>query len=156
MNPSKSFLSKKFGFFGATMLPKRGSGINRKRRAVDVNNGLVQEQGNNDSTLKKVHLINKMKQSKLAIDLLSSEGPKLNKIQVSDLIKQYLKDIRISDTHLSRIGAFTVHASDVDSFNWLLNEFTAILATNDRASAKSYVPRSVQRIKDTDKVAFVK
>ena len=51
---------------------------------------------------------------------------------------------------------FTLYASDEGSFNCLLNEFTAILATNGQATAKLYTPRSFQRIKDTDKVAFVK
>ncbi|CAF4644067.1 unnamed protein product, partial [Rotaria sp. Silwood2] len=37
-----------------------------------------------------------------------------------------------------------------------LNELTPILATNGQATAKIYVPRSIQRIKDTEKVAFVK
>ncbi|CAF5025883.1 unnamed protein product, partial [Rotaria sp. Silwood1] len=57
---------------------------------------------------------------------------------------------------LSRTGNFTLYASDVSSFNRLLNELIPILATNGQATAKIYVPRSIQRIKDTGKVAFVK
>ncbi|CAF5195719.1 unnamed protein product [Rotaria magnacalcarata] len=77
-------------------------------------------------------------------------------MQVSDLIKKHLKDIRVHDIQLSRTGMFTLYASDVNSFNRLLNEFTAILATNGRTSANLFVPRSIQRIKDTDKIAFIK
>ncbi|CAF4117201.1 unnamed protein product [Rotaria magnacalcarata] len=77
-------------------------------------------------------------------------------MQVSDLIKKHLKDIRVNDIQLSRIGMFTLYASYASSFNRLLNEFTAILATNGPTSAELYVPRSSQRIKDTDKIAFVK
>ncbi|CAF2127834.1 unnamed protein product [Rotaria magnacalcarata] len=77
-------------------------------------------------------------------------------MQVTDLIKKHLKDIRVNDIQLSRTGMFTIYASDVSSFNRLLNEFTAILATNGQTSTKLYVPRSIQRIKDTDKIAFVK
>ncbi|CAF3154284.1 unnamed protein product [Rotaria socialis] len=77
-------------------------------------------------------------------------------MQVSDLIKKHLKDIRVNDIQLSRTGMFTLYAIDVSSFNRLLNEFTAILATNGQTSAKLYVPRSIQGIKDTDKIAFVK
>ncbi|CAF4054046.1 unnamed protein product, partial [Rotaria sordida] len=85
-----------------------------------------------------------------------AEGVKLNKLQLNDVIKQHLKDLRISDIQLSRAGIFTLYATDVSSFNRLLNELTPILATNGQATAKIYVPRSIQRIKDTEKVAFVK
>ncbi|CAF3855832.1 unnamed protein product [Rotaria sp. Silwood1] len=71
-------------------------------------------------------------------------------------MKQHLKDLRISDIQLSRTGIFTIYAIDVNSFNRLLNELTPILATNGQATAKVYVPRSIQRIKDTEKVVFVK
>ncbi|CAF4266248.1 unnamed protein product [Rotaria magnacalcarata] len=77
-------------------------------------------------------------------------------MQVSDLIKKHFKDIRVDDIQLSHTGLFALYASDVSSFNRLFNEFTAILATNGQTSAKLYVPRSIQRIKDTDKIAFVK
>ncbi|CAF5208443.1 unnamed protein product, partial [Rotaria magnacalcarata] len=50
----------------------------------------------------------------------------------------------------------TLYASDVSSFNRLLNEFTIILAANGQQAAKIFVPRSIQRIKDTEMVAFVK
>ncbi|CAF4679021.1 unnamed protein product, partial [Rotaria sp. Silwood2] len=83
-------------------------------------------------------------------------GVKLNKLQLNDVIKQHLKDLRISDIQLSRTGNFTIYAADVRSFNHLLNELTPLLARNGQATAKIYVPRSIQRIKDTEKVAFVK
>ncbi|CAF4993394.1 unnamed protein product, partial [Rotaria socialis] len=65
-------------------------------------------------------------------------------------------DVKIHDIQLSRSGLFTLYASDVSSFNRLLNEFTIILATNGQQAAKIFVPRSIQRIKDTEMVAFVK
>ncbi|CAF4417421.1 unnamed protein product, partial [Rotaria sp. Silwood2] len=95
-------------------------------------------------------------QSKFSIAPLILEGVKLNKLQLNDTIKQNLIDLRISDIQLSRSGSFTLYASDISSFNCLLNELTPILATNGQATAKIYVPRSIQRIKDTEKVAFVK
>ncbi|CAF1414788.1 unnamed protein product [Adineta steineri] len=67
-----------------------------------------------------------------------------------------MKDIEVLDIQLSRAGAFTIYASDVDSFNRLLNEFTGILVTPGHPTAKIYVPRLVQRIRDTERVAFVK
>ncbi|CAF1476924.1 unnamed protein product [Rotaria sp. Silwood1] len=97
-----------------------------------------------------------IKQSNFSIAPLILEGVKLHKLQLNDVIKQHLKDLRISDIQLSRSGHFTIYAADVSSFNRLLNELTPILATNGQATAKIYVPRSIQRIKDTEKVAFVK
>ncbi|CAM4989004.1 unnamed protein product, partial [Rotaria socialis] len=88
---------------------------------------------------KQTPLANNTSQTKSPIAPLILEGGKLAKMKVSDLIKKHLKDIRVNDIQLSRTGMFTLYASDVSSFNRLLNEFTVILATND-----------------TDKVAFVK
>ncbi|CAF3808978.1 unnamed protein product [Rotaria sp. Silwood1] len=62
----------------------------------------------------------------------------------------------MSDIQLNRAGTFTLYASDVTSFNRLLNDFTSILSSNGQAATKLYVPRSIQRVKDTEKVAFVK
>jgi hypothetical protein len=101
-------------------------------------------------------LAGKPNQSKFQIAPLILEGVKLNKMQLNDVIKQHLKEIRISDIQLSRLGTFTLYASDVSSFNRLLNEFTLILATVGQGAAKIFVPRSIQRIKDTENVAFVK
>jgi len=96
------------------------------------------------------------KQSKFSIAPLILEGVKLNKLQLNDILKQHLQEIRISDIQLNRAGIFTLYAADVSSFNRLLNDFTSILVANGQSTAKIYVPRSIQRIKDTEKVAFVK
>ncbi|CAF3132770.1 unnamed protein product [Rotaria sp. Silwood2] len=66
------------------------------------------------------------------------------------------KLIQVSHQQLSRSGIFTLYATDISSFNRLLNEFSNILIANGELSASLYVPRSIQRIKDTEKVAFVK
>jgi hypothetical protein len=84
------------------------------------------------------------------------EGVNLNKLQLNDSLKQHLNDVKVNDIQLSRSGAFTLYASDVSSFNRLLNDFTSILTANGHPGAKLFVPRSIQRIKDTEKVAFVK
>lgn len=104
----------------------------------------------------KQPLAGKPSQSKFTIAPLILEGVKLNKLQLNDSLKQHLNDVRISDIQLSRTGIFTLYASDVSSFNRLLNDFTSILTANGQPAAKIYVPRSIQRIKDTEKVAFVK
>ncbi|CAF4118217.1 unnamed protein product [Rotaria socialis] len=51
---------------------------------------------------------------------------------------------------------FKKTCSGVISFNRLLNEFTLILTANGQRSTKIFVPRSIQRIRDTEMVAFVK
>lgn len=95
-------------------------------------------------------------QSKFSVAPLILEGVKLNKLQLNDLVKQQRSDIKILDIQLSRSGVFTLFAADVKSFNKLLNDFAAVLSANGQAGAKIYVPRSIQRIKDTENVAFVK
>lgn len=112
------------------------------------------------STLRPPHstrLANGNSQSKLVIAPLVVEGINLNKLQLNDIMKQQVGDIKLTDIQLSRAGIFTLFAADVKSFNRLLNDLPALLTANGQpASAKVYVPRSIQRIKDTDKVAFVK
>ena len=72
------------------------------------------------------------------------------------MLKQHFSDVRIVDIQLNRAGNFTLYAGDVSSFNRLLNELTSILVAKGQSAAKIYVPRSIQRIKDTETVAFVK
>ncbi|CAF1556839.1 unnamed protein product [Rotaria sordida] len=67
-----------------------------------------------------------------------------------------MTDVRVCDIQLSRSGIFTLYATDVNSFNRLLNDFTQILAANGQITAKIFVPRSIHRIKNMEKVAFVK
>ena len=84
------------------------------------------------------------------------EGAKLNKLQLNDLMKQHMGDCKVLDIQLSRNGVFTLSLGDVQSFNKMLNELSTLLNSNGQAAVKVYVPRSIQRIKDTEKVAFVK
>lgn len=136
------------------MPPKKGGGgANPVPTAGAVNKGPTQR--SNESSLGR-NPLGQISKSNSGIAPLIIEGANLSKMQVSDLIKQQLKDICILDIQLSRSGMFTVYAKDVKSFNRILNEFAGILATKGQASAKVYVPRSIQRIKDTEKVAFVK
>ena len=95
-------------------------------------------------------------QSKFLVAPLVIEGVALNKLQVNDLLKQKLGGVRVSDIQLSRTGIFTIYAADVTSFNRVLNELPAVLTANGQGTAKVFVPRSIQRIQDTEKVAFVK
>lgn len=95
-------------------------------------------------------------QPKFTIAPLILENTKLNKMQLNDMIKQHLSDIKLNDIQLNRAGTFTLYAYDVKSFNRLLNDLPKLLTTNNAPTPKLFVPRSIQRIKDTEKVAFVK
>jgi hypothetical protein len=79
-------------------------------------------------------------QSKFSVSPLTIEGVRLNKLQLNDLLKQHLKDTKVHDIQLSRLGILTIYASDVNSFNRILNSFTSILAANGQALANIYVP----------------
>lgn len=104
----------------------------------------------------KNRLAPKLAQSGLSIAPLILEGVKLNKMELNDVIKQKFDGVKIRDIQGSRTGIFTIQASDVQSFNKLLNELQTTMSSNGHGSAKVFVPRSIQRIKDTEKVAFVK
>ncbi|CAF0922665.1 unnamed protein product [Adineta ricciae] len=108
------------------------------------------------STPQNTRLARNTIQPKFTIAPLILENTKLNKMQLNDIIKQHMSDIKLNDIQLSRTGTFTLYAYDVKSFNRLLNDLPAVLATNNQTTAKLFVPRSIQRIKDTEKVAFVK
>ena len=139
------------------MPPKKGGGAAGKKRNQSLDNvprpSLMTHGAGHAG---KNPLAEKSSQPKFNIAPIILEGVKVNKLQLNDMLKQHLNDVIIGDIQLSRAGIFTLYASDVSSFNRLLNEFTSILAANGQPSAKIYVPRSIQRIKDTETVAFVK
>ena len=84
------------------------------------------------------------------------EGAKLNKMELNDVIKSHFGDVNIRNIQLGKTGAFTIQAGDYKTFNHLLKELTTAMASKGHESTKVFVPRSIQRIKDTEKVAFVK
>ena len=79
-----------------------------------------------------------------------------NTMELNDVIKNHFGDVNIRNIQLGRTGAFTIQAGDYKTFNRLLNELTTAMASKGHESTKVFVPRSIQRIKDTEKVAFVK
>jgi hypothetical protein len=147
------------------MPPKTGGGGGAKKRNKSLDNQPRHPTTTPATTTTKTQrtghvgnnsMATKASQRNFSIAPLILEGVKLNKLQLNDIIKQQLDDVRISDIQLGRSGIFTIYANDVQSFNRLLNELTSILSSKGEQAAKIYVPRSIQRIKDTDKVAFVK
>lgn len=146
------------------MPPKNGgngSRLPRRNHSLDTR---VQSRTTTTTTTKpsiasqagKNRLAIKSTQSGFNIAPLILEGVKLNKMELNDVIKQKFGGVTIRDIQGSRTGIFTIQASDVQSFNKLLNELQATMISNGHGSAKVFVPRSIQRIKDTEKVAFVK
>jgi hypothetical protein len=90
-------------------------------------------------------LTEKPSQPKFNIAPIILEGVKVNKLQLNDILKQHLNDVKVNDIKLSRSGSFTLYANDASSFNHLLNDFTPILSANGHPGAKLFVPRSIQR-----------
>ncbi|CAF1292757.1 unnamed protein product [Didymodactylos carnosus] len=62
----------------------------------------------------------------------------------------------VSDIQANRSGIFTLPASDVKSFNRLLNDLSKHINSNRQQQMVVYIPRSIQGILETDKTAFVK
>ncbi len=109
---------------------KGGGGTSERGQSRDNEIKTRQQHTTNDTQLIKNSLSSSTSQSKFFISPLIIEGVKLNKLELNDMLKQYVKDIKISDIQLARNGNFTLYASDVISFNRLLNDFTKILVDN--------------------------
>lgn len=83
------------------------------------------------------------------------EGLSTTKFELNKLIVTQLPDAKLSDIQLNRNnGTFTLHAADVKSFNILLNGTAKLSSANEKATIR--IPRTIQRILDTEKDAFVK
>ncbi|CAF0956254.1 unnamed protein product [Didymodactylos carnosus] len=142
------------------MAPKKGGGgdgvgTTYRTRSLD-NQSQPTNSRENTRHVGKSPFAGRTSQSKFNVAPLILEGVKVNKLQLNDLLKRHLNDVKVNDIQLSRSGAFTLNASNVSLFNRLLNDFTTIISANGHPGAKLYVPRSIQRIKDTEKVDFVK
>lgn len=140
------------------MPPKNGgTGTGPKKRIRSLEGtGQRPSMVNPGPTANRASLAQKTNQSNFSIAPLILEGVKIGKLELNDLLKQHLAEAKISDIQLSRAGIFTLYFVEVTSFNKVLNELPALLNTNGHTNAKVYVPRSIQRIKDTERVAFVK
>lgn len=140
------------------MPPKAGGGgAGPRRRDLSLDNTLRRTTAGFDGPRVVGNpLAGNMNQSKFSIAPLLLEGVKVNKLQLNDMVKQCTSDIKLNDIQLSRAGIFTMYAADVKSFNYLLNDFPGVLSAKGHTAAKLFVPRSIQRIKDTEQVAFVK
>jgi hypothetical protein len=80
----------------------------------------------------------------------------MNKLQLNEFIKAYLNEVKVQNIQLNRTRTFTLYTADIQSFNKLLNDLTNALDVNNFSGTKVYVPRSIQEIQGTEKVAFIK
>ena len=140
------------------MPPKTGGGgSGPKKRNQSLDNGLRRSSvAAIVPSTQKNRLAALPNQSKFAIAPPILEGTQMNKLQLNDLVKQHMSDSKLSDIKLNRTGTFTLYALDVKSFNRMLNDLPAILTIDNHPQAIIFVPRSIQLVQDTEKVACVK
>ena len=139
------------------MPPKTGgNGTVPKKRIQSLDTVHRRTTVNPGSRAGKPQLAAKPNQSNFSIAPLILEGVKAGKLELNDLLKHQLPDAKINDIQLNRSGTFTLYFVEVNSFNKVLNELPALLLAKGHTNAKLFVPRSIQRIKDTERVAFVK
>ena len=129
------------------MPPKTGGGgaAGKKRNKSHDIPASQSAAGRDRGHVNKPVLAGKSSQANFSIAPLILEGVSVNKLQLNDLLKQHLNDVKVNDIQLSRAGAFTLYASDVSSFNRLLNDFTSIVSANGHPGAKIFVPRSIHK-----------
>jgi hypothetical protein len=137
-----------------------GVGLGPKRRNQSVEVSLRQAitttfSGQGNLSAPKT-TTNAPERAKFTIAPLVLEGAKMNKLQLNDFIKAHLNEVKVQNIQLNRTGTFTLYTADIKSFNKLLNDLTPALDMNTFPGTKLYVPRSIQKIHDTEKVAFVK
>ena len=135
---------------GGQIKGKRSESANNQQRTTNTQG----QQGIVSPTV--VTRPNRPTQPQFGIAPLILEGAKLNKLQLNDLLKIHLAEVKLNNIQLARNGNFTIYANDVKSFNQLLNELSTTLTNNGSPSTKVYVPRSIQKVQDTEKVAFAK
>jgi hypothetical protein len=137
-----------------------GLGPKKKNQSVEVSlrqaiTTTLGGQGNLSTTTTTTTTTNTAA-AKFTMAPLVLEGAKMNKLQLNDFMKTHLNEVKLHNIQLNRTGTFTLYAADIKSFNKLLNDLTNALDMNNNKGTKVYVPRSIQKIQDTEKVAFVK
>jgi len=140
-----------------TMPPKGGPRQGRRNESANNQQRTTNTQGQQGLVSPTVVTRpNRPTQPKFGIAPLILEGAKLNKLELNDLLKIHLAEVKLNNIQLARNGNFTIYANDVKSFNQLINELSTILNNNGSPSTKVYVPRTIQKVQDTEKVAFAK
>ncbi|CAF1296399.1 unnamed protein product [Rotaria sp. Silwood1] len=140
------------------MPPKRGGGLRGRRKGEQDNsksNTLTTNTPQQPTTIEEKQQTTNIK-FEFGIAPLILEAKSLTKVKINQLIKNHLPDVKVSNIQVNRPNTFTLYANDVKSFNRLLNDLTSIIQDNDKQCSSIYIPRSIQRILENNKEAFVK
>jgi hypothetical protein len=117
------------------MPPKRGGGV-RGRRKYDTSKTVASsiDTSQQDTTEDEKLQITNVK-PEFGIAPLILEDETLTKIKINDLIKKHLSSVKVLNIHVNRSKSFTLYASDVNSFNRLLNESASIIQTEENLTS---------------------
>ncbi|CAF4070041.1 unnamed protein product [Rotaria sp. Silwood1] len=137
------------------MPPKKG-GSNRGGRKNNQQRKTTNTPTTNDSQLSTINQNQEKIKPRFEIAPLILESVNLTKVQLNKLIKNHLPEVKISNIQENRQKSFTLYPTDVKSFNCLLNDLTVIIQTNTNQQAIIYIPKTIQRILENNKEAFVK
>lgn len=138
------------------MPPKRGGGNRGGRKKNNHQRSAITSTIQNVSQSQMIDQNQDNMKQRFEIAPLILETENLTKVQLNKLIKNHLPEVKISNIQANQQKSFTLYSMDVKSFNRLLNDVTAIIQTNTNKQAVIYIPKSIQRILDNNKEAFVK
>ena len=95
------------------------------------------------------------RKTSLSIPPLVLEGVTATRVELNKRIVAALPEVKLADIQMNRNnGTSTLMAADVKSFNAMLTGGDKLTTGTERAQIR--IPRSIQRIINTDKEAFVK
>ncbi|CAF1600955.1 unnamed protein product [Didymodactylos carnosus] len=124
--------------------PKTTSRPQQQRRYTS-NHNISNEQSVNHQSQQSM--------SKLAPLIL--QGAQLGRYDLNKIIKTHLPAVRLTDIQCNKNGTITMFAADVKSFNDILLELPKQKFGN-ATNVKVFIPRTIQRVMDTEKQAFLK
>jgi hypothetical protein len=140
------------------MPPRRGGGVRGRRKNEQDNSrtttpttNTTRKPGNVDEKRQTTNIKPNFEVAPLIVEVES-----LTKVELNFLIKNHLPDVKVSNIQANRLNAFTLYTNDVKSLNQLLNELSMIIQINENQRSVIYIPRSIQKIMENNKEAFVK
>jgi hypothetical protein len=131
-----------------------GGGGNRGKEGTGDHNTAKQATNQSLTTNKQQ---DQQQQRSFSISPLILEGVKsMTKVDLNKFLKKYSTEAKVQDIQANRSGTFTIYTSDVKSFNYLLNNLSMHLNDIQDQPTVVYIPRSIQRILEVEKIAYVK
>ncbi|CAF2792908.1 unnamed protein product [Rotaria sp. Silwood2] len=140
------------------MPPKRGGATRGRKKTEQVNLRTIGSTINSSQISTNVGEEQQTTKTKpsFAVAPLIVETESLTKVKLNFIIKNYLSDVKISDIQTNRPNSFTLYPEDVKSFNRILNDLSSTIQAKENQRVVVYIPRSIQRILENNKEAFVK